>query len=90
LDTKKSRDIEYESFPQIVCDRMHLIYAFDKPFMVKFPEKYEWQNRFNPDNKGGLFWYTDESKTNKGTGAGVCRCGLSQLQSWAAHHSIPG
>jgi hypothetical protein len=24
-----------------------------------------------PDRKGGLTWYTDSSKTNKGTGAGV-------------------
>jgi ribonuclease HI len=26
---------------------------------------------FNPIQKGGLIWYTDGSKTNKGTGAGV-------------------
>jgi hypothetical protein len=25
----------------------------------------------NPIKKGGLIWYTDGSKTNKGTGAGV-------------------
>jgi hypothetical protein len=29
------------------------------------------QNGFNPDNKGGLVWYTDGSKTDEGTGAGV-------------------
>jgi hypothetical protein len=26
---------------------------------------------FEPDKKGVLIWYTDGSKTNKGTGAGV-------------------
>jgi hypothetical protein len=29
------------------------------------------QNGFNPDNKGGLVWYTDSSKTVEGAGAGV-------------------
>jgi ribonuclease HI len=37
--------------------------------------KHEWQNGFNPDNKGGLVWYTDRSKTNEGTGAGVYKWG---------------
>jgi len=41
--------------------------------MVKFPDKREWQCVFNPDNKGGLVWHKDGSKTNKGTGAGGCR-----------------
>jgi hypothetical protein len=27
----------------------------------------------NPDNKGGLVWYTDSPKTNKGTGARLYR-----------------
>jgi hypothetical protein len=26
---------------------------------------------FEPDRKGELMWFTDGSKTNKGTGAGV-------------------
>jgi hypothetical protein len=50
--------------------------AYHKPFTVKFPDKCEWQNRFNPDDNGGLVWYTDRSKINKGTGAGVYRWGL--------------
>ena len=47
----------------------------------------------NPDNKGELVWYTDGSKTDKGTGTGGLYMGLNkgaQLQSWAPQHSIPG
>jgi hypothetical protein len=48
-------------------------YAYHKPFTVKFPGRCEWQNGFKPDIKGGLVWYTDRSKTNKGIGAEVYR-----------------
>jgi hypothetical protein len=41
--------------------------------MIKCPHKCEWQNVFDPDNKGGLVWYNDGSKNNEGTGAGVYR-----------------
>jgi len=40
--------------------------VYHKTFTITFPDKCEWQNVFNPDNKGG-------SKTNKGIGAGVYR-----------------
>ena len=50
--------------------------AYHKPFTVKFPDKCEWQNRFNPDDNGSLVWYIERSKTNIGAGAGVCRWGL--------------
>jgi len=46
-------------------------YAYHKPFTVKFPDKCEWQNTFQPDIKGGPVYYMDGSKTNKGSGAGV-------------------
>ena len=48
-----------------------LRYADQKQFTFRFPDKCEWQNGFNPDNKGGLVWFREGSKTNKGTGAGV-------------------
>jgi hypothetical protein len=63
--------MEHAPIPQMGSDRMLLRYAYHKPFTVKFPGRCEWQNKFNPDNKVGLVWYTDGSKTNKGTGAGV-------------------
>jgi hypothetical protein len=38
---------------------------------------------FQPDRKGGLIWYTDGSKTNKGTGAGVYCYGMeTKFQPW--------
>jgi len=40
-----------------------------------FPDKCEWQNEPNPDNKGVLVWYTDGTRTNEGSGAGVYRWG---------------
>jgi len=43
---------------------MILRYAYHKPFKVQLPNKHEWQNGFNSDNKGGLVWYMDRSKTN--------------------------
>jgi hypothetical protein len=52
-------------------DKMLPRYAYHKPFMVKVPDKCEWQNRFSPDNKGGLVWYRVEPKTKKGTDAGL-------------------
>jgi hypothetical protein len=64
-------------------DRMLLRYAYHKPFTVKFPDKYEWQNRFNPNNKGSPVWYTDGLKTNKHTGAGLYRWGLRRWHSFS-------
>jgi hypothetical protein len=51
-------------------DRMIVRYAYHKPFTVKVPDNFEWQNGFTPNIKGGLVWYTDRSKTTKGTDAG--------------------
>jgi hypothetical protein len=39
--------------------------------MVRFPDKCEQQFGLNSDNKGGLVWHTDGSKTNEGIAAGV-------------------
>jgi hypothetical protein len=43
----------------------------DKPFMIRFSDRSKWKEGFQSDRKGGLIWYTDGSKTNKGIGAGV-------------------
>ena len=45
--------------------------AYDKPLTIKFPDKSEWQNGFNLDNKTFLVWFTDKSKTKKDLDAGV-------------------
>jgi hypothetical protein len=44
--------MEHESFLQIGTDIMIPRCAYNKPVIVKFPNKCEWQNRFNPDNEG--------------------------------------
>jgi hypothetical protein len=43
---------------------MILRYAYHQPFKIQLPNKHEWQNGFNSDNKGGLVWYMDRFKTN--------------------------
>ena len=59
-----------------ITDRMTPTYVYHKPLMIKFPDKHEKQNGFTPNNKGELVWYTEEPKTNKGTGTGLHRWGL--------------
>jgi hypothetical protein len=81
--TKQSRDIGQEPIQKVGSDKMLLRYVYHKPFTVKFPDKYEWKNRFNPDNKGCLVWCADGYKTNKGTGAGVYRWGSSRGNSFS-------
>jgi hypothetical protein len=74
---KKSRDMEQEPVFLMGTDRMTLRYVFHKPFKVHLSSRHEWQNGYNPYNKGGLVWYTDGSKTNKGTGAGVYKWSIA-------------
>jgi hypothetical protein len=81
--TKKSQDIGQELILQMGSDRMLQRFVYHKPCMVKFPDKCEWQNRFNPDNKGCLVWYIDRYKTNKETGAGVYRWGSSRENNFS-------
>jgi hypothetical protein len=42
-------------------DKMIPKYAFYKPFMVRFPDRSEWERGVIPMGKGGLIWYTDRS-----------------------------
>jgi hypothetical protein len=63
--------MEHESILQIGMDIVIPRCVYNKPVMVKFPNQCEWQNRFNPDNKGGLVLYMDGSEINTGTGADV-------------------
>jgi len=60
---------------------MILRYAYHKPFKVQLFNKYEWQNGFNLENKGGLVWYTDGSKTHKNTLVLVCINGTRGIAS---------
>jgi hypothetical protein len=57
---KKARDMEQEPILLMGTDRMIPRYEFHKPFKVHLTSRHEWKNGFNPDNKGGLVWYTDQ------------------------------
>lgn len=74
--------MEHKPILQMGTDRMILRHAHHKSLKVKFPDKYEWQIQFKPDIREGLVWYTDGSKTIKGTGTGVHRGGLRKRQSF--------
>ena len=75
-------DREHKCYVEI-SDRMTPRYVYHKLLMVKFPDKHEKHNGFTPNNTGGLVWYTDESKSNKGTGAGLYRLGLRREHSFS-------
>jgi hypothetical protein len=44
-------------------DKMIPRHVYDKPFMIRFPDRSELKEGFQPDRKRGLIWYTDGSKT---------------------------
>jgi hypothetical protein len=50
---------------------MILKHVSDKSFTIRFPDRSEWKHRLRINRNGGLIWYTDGSKMNKGTGAGL-------------------
>jgi hypothetical protein len=60
-----------EPILQMGTDKIISRHVYDKPFTVRFPDRSEWKDELLPNRKGGLIWYTNGSKTNKGTGAGV-------------------
>jgi hypothetical protein len=60
-------------------DKMILRHADEKSFTIRFPDRSEWNRGFQLDKKWGLMWYTDDSKTGKGTGAGVYCCGTKGM-----------
>jgi hypothetical protein len=74
-------------------DKLIPRHFYDKPFMISFPDGSERKVGFQPDRKSGLIWYTDGSKTNKGTGAGgvlLWNRPEIEFRSWAVQSSIPG
>jgi hypothetical protein len=57
--------------------------AFHKPFMVRFPERRDWETGSIPIKNGGVIWYTDGSKGIEGTGDAVYNHGMSQKFSFS-------
>jgi hypothetical protein len=70
-----TQDMKKEPILQMRSDKMIPRHVYDTPFTIRFPDRSEWKDGFQPDRKVGLIWYTDSSKTDKGTGAEVyCHC----------------
>jgi hypothetical protein len=65
-----TQDMEEEPILQMGNDRMILRRVYDRTLKVRFPDRSEWKDGVQPNRKGGLIWYTDGSKTNKGTWTG--------------------
>jgi hypothetical protein len=71
-----------EPILQMGSDKMIPRHVYDKPFTIRFPDRGEWKEGFQPNRKEGLLWYTDGSKTSKGTGAGVYCYGTGRRLSF--------
>jgi ribonuclease HI len=56
-------------------------YDYGKSFTVRFPDRFEWKHGLKNDREGELIWYTDGSKTSKGTRAGVYAYGTRRKLS---------
>jgi hypothetical protein len=77
-----SQGMKEDPILQMGTDRMIVIHVCDKLLAVTFPDRSEWKDRVQPDRKGGLIWYTDDSKTNKGIVVGVYGYGTRQKLSF--------
>jgi hypothetical protein len=73
-----TQGMKTEPILQMGTGRMIPRHIYDKPFTVWFPDTSEWKDWLQPDRKGRLILYTDSSKTNKDTGAGVYGYGMKQ------------
>jgi hypothetical protein len=86
-----TQDMEKEPILQMESDNMIQRHVYSKPLTVRFPDRSELKDGFQPDRKGGLIWYTNGSRTNKGTGGVWIRHkDEAQPQPWEIHRSIPG
>jgi hypothetical protein len=78
-----TQNMKKEPILQMGSDKRILKHVYDKPFMITVPDRSEWKEGFQPDRNGGLIWYTDGSKTNQGTGAGVYCYGAGRKPSFS-------
>jgi hypothetical protein len=64
-------------------------HASDKSLTIRLPDRNQWKDGLWTDRKGGLIWYTDGSKPNKGTGAVVCAYGTRWAFSNSSQKCMP-
>ena len=70
----KNLNCEILEHPQLImpCDEMLARYVFDKPYPALVLSRNDWSNVPIHIGKKCSIWYTDGSKMDKSTGAGVC------------------
>jgi ribonuclease HI len=78
-----ARDMEKEPILQRGSDKMILIHVYDNPSLSDFLIEVNGKRDFNPTETGVLIWFTYGSKTEKGTGAGVCCHGTRRKLSFS-------
>jgi hypothetical protein len=78
-----THDMKKVPILQMGSDKMIPRNVYEKPFTITHPDRSEWKDGVLPDRKGGLIWYTDGFKTNKGTGAGVYCYGTRRRLSFS-------
>jgi hypothetical protein len=61
-----TQDMEKEPILQMGSDCMIPRHVYDKTFMIRVPDRNERKKEFQPHRKGGLIWYTDGSKEQRG------------------------
>jgi hypothetical protein len=45
--------MEHDPILQMGSDKLLLRYVYEKPFTVRFPDRSEWEDGFQPARKGG-------------------------------------
>ncbi|XP_055714248.1 uncharacterized protein LOC129808495 [Phlebotomus papatasi] len=73
LDNVLINEINSNPILSMVSDKMTPSYRIDKPFNVLIAEASEWQSIHNSIEQSALVWYTDGSKMDDSSGAGVFR-----------------
>jgi hypothetical protein len=49
-----TQDMKKEPILQMGCDKMIPRHVYDKPFTIRFPDRSEGKEGFQPNRKGGL------------------------------------
>ncbi|XP_028161440.1 uncharacterized protein LOC114353581 [Ostrinia furnacalis] len=68
--TRMGSDPQLDAIMDMGCDTMQPRYMFSKDFKVSIPTREDWKRGLKRQ-QDSLIWYTDGSKMNSGTGAGV-------------------
>jgi hypothetical protein len=77
------QNMERETNLWMRTDKIIPRHAYNKSFTVRLPDRCKWKDSLRTNRKGGLIWYTDSSKTSKGTGSEVYGYGTGQKLSFS-------